>query len=79
MAKPYAEILVEYPSISGCGRCGNPLGDLFYVIVERKPGQPEATSYLCWDCYGPDNPLEPYQHVVRSAVGPDGRLTITRV
>lgn len=79
MQKPYPGIVQEYPSIDGCSRCGSPLGDLFFVIVERKPDRPEATQYLCWDCYSPDGPLKPYQHVVRSAVGPDGRLTITRV
>ncbi len=78
MATPYAGIIGEYPSVRGCGRCGGPLGELFYVIVERRPDQPEKNEYLCWDCYGPDNPLKPYQHVVRTAVGLDGRLTITR-
>ena len=79
MQKPYPGILQEYPSVSGCGRCGNPLGDLFFVLVERKPQQAETTEYLCWDCFGPGDPLKPYQHVVRSAVGPDGRLTLNRV
>ncbi len=79
MQKPYPEIVREYPTVTGCARCGNALGDLFFVVVERKPQRREKTRFLCWDCYEPGDPLKPYQHVVRTAVGPDGSLTITRV